>query len=307
MRRRSMSRRRRRRLTRTICIAVLLSVTSYAVVSSVTVPRSRSRSEAIQRRKAPSGKTGITAVGKHVAPRSANLFVVPSVATYLASCRDDITAAVYDDSTGYTSIYRPGVTEDTASIMKVDILATLLAQIQAEGSVLTTEEQELSEEMIEESDNDAAQDLWDSEGGATAVTRFNAEAGLTQTVPDAAGYWGLSTTTATDQVQLLKKVAFANTLLTDASRSYELGLMTHVDPSQAWGVSAGVAPSVTVALKNGWLPLDTGGWQVNSIGYVDGDGRDYVIAVLTNGNATEADGISTIEDLSGLIWQELAP
>ncbi len=41
---------------------------------------------------------------------------------------DNLTAAVYDNVTGTTSLYRPGVAEDTASIMKVDILATLLAQ-----------------------------------------------------------------------------------------------------------------------------------------------------------------------------------
>jgi hypothetical protein len=39
---------------------------------------------------------------------------------------------------------------------------------------------------------------------------------------------------------------------------------------------------------------------------VDGDGRDYVIAVLTDDD-TEAAGISFIEGLSQLIWQELAP
>jgi hypothetical protein len=45
---------------------------------------------------------------------------------------------------------------------------------------------------------------------------------------------------------------------------------------------------------------------VNSIGYVNGDGRNYVIAVLTDG-ATEANGIATIEELSGFIWRELVP
>jgi hypothetical protein len=68
-----------------------------------------------------------------------------------------------------------------------------------------------------------------------------------------------------------------------------------------------VAPGTTVALKNGWLPNESGIWQVNSIGYVNGDGRDYVIAVLTDGSSNEAAGIDTIEDLSTLIWQALAP
>jgi hypothetical protein len=235
------------------------------------------------------------------------VFAQPAVAGYLSDKSDDLTAAVYDEATGHTSLYRPGVAEDTASIMKVDILATLLAQAQGQGRALTSDEQELSLEMIEESDDDDAQDLWDEEGGAAAVRMFDTDAGLTETTPDEAGYWGLSTTTAADQVQLLKEVAYPNTVLDSSSRRYELDLMTHVDPDQAWGVSSGVDAGATVAIKNGWLPLDSGGWQINSIGYIDGDGRNYLIAALSNGNSTEAQGIATIEGLSQLIWKELAP
>jgi hypothetical protein len=194
--------------------------------------------------------------------------------------------------------------------MKVDILATLLTEAQAQGVVsLPADQQVLAQQMIEESNDDDAQNLWDFEGGATAVGRFDAEAGLTQTVPNTAGYWGLSTTTAADQVQLVREVAYPNTVLSDASRNYELGLMTNVDPAQAWGISYGVAAGTTIAIKNGWVPLDNESppWQVNSIGYVNGDGRNYVIAVLVNGESTEEEGIQTIQGLSSLIWAQLAP
>jgi Beta-lactamase enzyme family len=249
----------------------------------------------------------VIAVTHHVAPGSKDLFAAPSVAAYLAGVTDSLTAAVYDGATGEVSVYRPGVAQETGSIMKVDILATLLAEDQAHGEVLTPSEDGLSQDMIEQSDNDDAQDLWDAEGGATAVARFDTAAGLTQTTPDAAGYWGLSTTTAADQVQLLRGVAYPNDVLTTASRDYELGLMSHVDADQAWGVSSGVGPNASVALKNGWIPLDSGGWQVNSIGYIDGDGRNYVVAMLSDGNATEAQGIDTLQGLSALLWQALAP
>jgi beta-lactamase class A len=235
-----------------------------------------------------------------------DVFADPAVSAYLASTTGSVTAAVYNGVTGKTALFRPGVAEDTASIMKVAILATLLDQFQSDGGTLTAAEQQLSLDMIEQSDNQDAQDLWDAEGGAAAVQHFDAEAGLTQTVPNAAGYWGLSTTTAADQVTLLRSLAYPNDILTAASRSYELQLMSDVDPSQAWGVSAGVPDGVSVALKNGWLPL-AGGWQVNSVGYIHGDGRDYVIAVLTDGNVTESQGIDTIENLSSLVWSALAP
>ena len=233
------------------------------------------------------GSTTVEAT-QHDSPGDGDVFDDPAVAAYLSATSQDVTAAVYDDATGVTSVYRPGVAQDTASIMKVDILATLLAQGQADGRGLAPADGPVASDMIEESDNDDAQDLWDSEGGASAVGAFDTAAGLTQTDPDAAGYWGLSTTTAADQVQLLRTVAYPNAILTPASQAYELNLMEHVDPGQTWGVSAGVVAGSTVALKNGWLSLDSGGWQVNSIGYVDGDGRDYVIAVLTTDD-TEAD------------------
>ena len=50
--------------------------------------------------------------------------------------------------------------EHTASTLKVDILATLLARAQAEGRALTPEEQGLAVPMIEESLDSAADVLW---------------------------------------------------------------------------------------------------------------------------------------------------
>jgi hypothetical protein len=303
-----MSRRRRLRLTRTVSVAVVLAVAGYVLASRSTTPGGRTPQEAAGHGlEAHDAGSHTTAAGTPGSPATADLFDTRPIASYLSRSTSDITAAVYDNVTGSTSLYRPGVAQDTASIMKVDILATLLTEAQAHDQPLTDEQQDLSQEMIEESDDDDAQDLWDAEGGATAVSAFDAQAGLTQTTPDAAGYWGLSTTTAADQVQLLKKVAYPNTLLTDASRSYELDLMTNVDPAQAWGVSSGVGAGATIAIKNGWLPLDSGGWQVNSVGYIHGDGRDYLVAVLTDGQATEADGIDAIEGLSDLLWKALAP
>ena len=62
-----------------------------------------------------------------------------------------------------------------------------------------------------------------------------------------------------------------------------------------------------MALKNGWLPLDAhnSNWQVNSVGWVSGQGRDYLIVVLSTGNPTEQYGIDTINALSSLVWAAL--
>lgn len=61
------------------------------------------------------------------------------------------------------------------------------------------------------------------------------------------------------------------------------------------GVSA-AADGSKWALKNGWLARSTTGlWDINSIGRVTVDGHDYLVATLSNGNSTQAKGISLVE------------
>ena len=83
--------------------------------------------------------------------------------------------------------------------------------------------------------------------------------------------------------------------------------MENVTASEAWGVSGGVPSGVTLALKNGWLPLNSTDtdWQINSIGWVSGDGRNYLVAVLTTGDPSEQYGIDTIDQLSSMVWAAL--
>ena len=74
------------------------------------------------------------------------------------------------------------------------------------------------------------------------------------------------------------------------------------------GSADSLPAGVMVALKNGWLPLDARNfdWQINSVGWVSGDGRDYLIAVFTTGNPTEQYGIDTIDALAAMVWQRMA-
>ena len=232
---------------------------------------------------------------------SANPFTTASLRHYLAGRGGNITAAAYDVNTRRTYLYRPGVREETASIIKVDILATLLHERQRDGG-LSSGQNGVAQGMIEASDNDDATDLWNDEGGAGAVAGFDERAGMSQTTPNVD--WGLTTTTPRDQLMLLRLVMLPNHLLSKSSRDYEYELMRRVIPSEHWGVSAGVVPTATVALKNGWLPRPAG-WQVNSIGQVTGSGRHYLLAVMTDEDPTEDYGIATIRRISVAVWRGL--
>ena len=233
-------------------------------------------------------------------------------ARYASGRTGSVLAAVYDVQTGQSWSLGTGAPQAEASVVKLDILETLLAG--RDGAGLGQADQELARAMIEDSDNDAATSLWDEAGGAAGLSAYNGRAGLSSTSPSpcvsCAGFawpgWGLTSTQPGDQLALLKQLVVPGPrpLLSDTERSYALSLMEHVTPGQRWGVSAGIPSGVTVALKNGWLPLSPSGadWQVNSIGWVSGDGRDYLVAVLTTGSPTEQYGIDTINSLSSVIW-----
>jgi beta-lactamase class A len=239
-----------------------------------------------------------------------------AAASYVSTRAGVVLAAVYDLRTGQTWKFGRGQPQDEASVVKLDVLETLLAERGRGGTGLSASDQALAEQMIEDSDNDAATSLWDEVGGASGIRSFNASAGLADTVPSTCvncpGFpwpgWGLSTTVPGDQLTLLRALVKPNLLLTNAARSYALSLMENVTPDQRWGVSGGVPAQVTVALKNGWLPLNSANndWQINSVGWISGSGRDYLIAVLTTGNPTEQYGIDTIDQLAAMVWNGLA-
>jgi hypothetical protein len=232
--------------------------------------------------------------------------------SYLRGRAGTVTAAVYDMRTGQTWTLGGARPQAEASVVKLGILETLLHR---DPGGLPAADRPLATQMIEDSDNDAATSLWHAAGGATGIGAYDAAAGLGHTTPSScvrcAGFawpgWGLTTTTPADQLRLLWQLAGPGTLLSAADRAYALSLLEHVTAGQRWGVSGGVPAGVTIALKNGWLPLDAAAtdWQLNSDGWVSGQGRDYLMAVLTTGNPSEQYGIDTINGLSTLVWKAL--
>ena len=76
---------------------------------------------------------------------------------------------------------------------------------------------------------------------------------------------------------------------------------------QRWGVPAGAPGDATVQLKNGWLERSTHGWRVHSVGAFSGRGHDYVITVLTQDNKTMEDGVDTIQAVSKAVHKDIGP
>ncbi|MBW8486386.1 serine hydrolase [Actinomadura parmotrematis] len=219
------------------------------------------------------------------------------------SARVSVSVLDLEDGTSYT--YGSSRRFVTASIVKVDILAALLLKAQDQGRALTAPEKALAVRMIESSDNNAADSLWFEIGAASGLTRANRRLGLTETTATSVS-WGLTSTSARDQVRLLKALASGGGPLSARSRRYVLGLMGDVDPGQDWGVSAGDADGDGVELKNGWLPrsIDGGRWVINSIGRVE-DGHRYLVAVLSDRNASMDAGVATVEAVTRAVLARL--
>ncbi|MFC8449837.1 serine hydrolase [Kitasatospora sp. NPDC057223] len=214
-----------------------------------------------------------------------------------AGAEGAVSVAVLDLASGATAVSGGSGHEFiTASIVKADILATLLRQT---GSDLTAQQRTEAVAMIEQSDNDAASALYDAIGGADGLDEANLAFGLTGTTAGQDGYWGLTTTTPADQLRLLQVIFGQDSPLDAGGRAYLQQLMGEIAEDQDWGVSAAASAEGAWMLKNGWLSRSTDGlWAVNSIGRVTHDGHDVLVAVLSDGNSTEEDGIALVESVA---------
>ncbi len=227
-----------------------------------------------------------------------------AIDSYVTGRGAHLGVVVLDRVTGETLAYNDSVRFATASVVKVDILATLLLRAQRAGRPLTAAQKDLASQMITESDNDAATELWDEAGGATGVAQANRTFGLTQTSPNRDDYWGLTTTTPADQVRLLGVLADPAGPLSAASRGYALDLMSRVESDQRWGVPAAAGTATTaVYVKDGWLSNgnDDDRWIVNSVGRLVEPGHDWLVAVLSDHTDDEDAAIATVEHVASTV------
>lgn len=201
----------------------------------------------------------------------------------------DLAVAAFDRRTGRAYGYAGTTRFRTASIVKVDILATLLVQAAAKGRALTAAEHRLATAMIRISDNDAASTLWRRTGGIATL-------GLSSTREGSGGDWGETVTTADDQLRVLRDLADGAV----PGGGYVLDLMAGVASGQNWGVSAAARQGERTALKNGWYPV-SGGWILNSMGRVTDGDTDLLLVVLSDGHGSYPSGVRAVEEVAAAV------
>jgi Beta-lactamase enzyme family len=217
-----------------------------------------------------------------------------------------VSIAALNTATGASFTYGKQSDHWTASVYKLFVLETLLAQ---QHAPLTGNQASLATTMIENSNNVAAYSLFLQLGGRSGLIAGARTLGLKHTVP------GLTdptytTTGGTDQITLLKNLVDSKSPLTKASRAYALGLMRNVEADQRWGVGVIADKGTDFANKNGWLSLtngnapgenDNGLWAVNSDGVLTVDHQQVLVSIMTQHQPDFDTGIDLIQSLARAI------
>ena len=190
-----------------------------------------------------------------------------------------VTVVVHD-ADGTPVVVGPDATAPvhTASLVKILVVAGLLARDASGGGAPGPEDLALMQAAMTTSDDDAMSALWVRHDGAGLVTGMAARLGLTGTAPPAVrGQWGEATTTATDVAVLLSAL---DEVLADADAATVVGWLRATTPTaadgfdQSFGLLSGVAAGV--GAKQGWMCCVDGARQLHSAGVL-ADGRVVVL------------------------------
>ncbi|HVX43032.1 MAG TPA: tat pathway signal sequence [Mycobacteriales bacterium] len=206
--------------------------------------------------------------------------------------RDRATGAVWRNEYAGTYVW-------TASTVKLAMVVDLLLRDRAGQIQLSESDRGLIHNMLNWSDDDAADTLWFKYGGADFATRFPSY-GLTGItfVSGFHHYWGHMKCTPDDLDRLMQYVL---TQLPADLRDYIVGELRNVRSEQQWGVW-GAGPAAQPGNKDGWS-LEPGGWVINSVGFT-GPGARNTLAMMNSlgGEGGYADGTQTISEVARILY-----
>jgi len=197
-----------------------------------------------------------------------------AAAAYARSRTGDIAFAVRtaDRFEGYRADHQ----EWSASVVKAMLLVAYLDRPSVSGRALSPGERAVLGPMIRASNNDDAQQIFDTvgQGSLSALAR---RVGMTHFATNPV--WGETQITPRDQTRFFLGI---DGFVAARHRSYAMRLLRSVIPSQRWGVGE-LAPA-------GWRLYFKGGW-----GYGTGL-EDHQVALLVRGCARVSIAVLTMYD-----------
>jgi protein MpaA len=222
------------------------------------------------------------------APRRTSCLVPGTTHTIDQLWRPDMSAAIAYAHTRIGDIafavrtddrfegYRPDHSEWSASVVKAMLLVTYLDEPWVAGRALTPAEMGVLGPMIRASDNDDAQQIFDTvgQGGLSALA---ARVGMTRFATNPV--WGETSITPRDQTRFFLHI---DSYVAARHRSYAMRLLRSIIPPERWGIGELAPP--------GWKLYFKGGW-----GYGTGL-LDHQVALLVRGCARVSLAVLTMYD-----------
>ncbi len=228
----------------------------------------------------------------------------PSLASYLSGLGDNVGVQVDDVSRNVVYTYHPGNTFIMASSAKVPLLVSYLTMIESQGRGPNSFEMATMTAMIEHSDNNAAQVIYDTIGYGGGEQGYMQSWGITDYGPNDSG-WGWGEWSPSDMARLLSLLQ-AGKILNSSDRALAFNLMESIESDQRFGVGDTAPSHATVAMKDGWVPGPDGSWFVNTSGIVTVGSETYIITVYTGEQNSFGSGQNIVNHVCGAVAQALA-
>lgn len=226
-----------------------------------------------------------------------------SLAGYLNSQGDAVGAVVYDVTRNITYSYHPTEKFTMASSAKVPLLVAYLAYIEGQGRGPNGYEVSVMTAMIENSDNNAAQVIYDTIGYDAGQQSYMRAWGIGDYASDPNG-WGWGQWSPADMAHLLALLQ-SGQVLNGSDRALALNLMQRVESDQRFGVGDTAPGNATVAMKDGWVPEPDGAWAVNTSGIVTIGGETYIVTVYTKQQNSFGSGQDIVNHVCAAVAQAL--
>jgi beta-lactamase class A len=234
----------------------------------------------------PSGPVGLEALS-------------PELAAYANQQGDAMGVAVYDLTRKRQYTYNGDATFILASSSKVYILCAYLDMLEQQGRGPNSTERAQMTAMITQSDNNAAQYLFDKLGRVTGQDAYLKRLGITGYVGSGRD-WGYAQLSANAMVRMLMLLQTGQTLNAD-DRALALDLMSRIDIGR-WGVGTTAPTGAKIYMKDGWVTGPDDLWYQSSSGIVVAGDETYIISVYSRQKNYDW---SKVEHVCGLAAQDL--
>jgi beta-lactamase class A len=179
---------------------------------------------------------------------------------------------------------------NSASVVKVLFMVTLLRQPDVRHDDLTKTERSELRAMITHSDNDAATAIYQRVGQA-ALYRVAHDIGLDHFTTQPT--WGLTTITAGSQARFMYRI---ERYLPKRHRAFAMRLLTEIVRRQRWGIPPVAPQGWKLYFKGGWSGRPS--WRINQVMLLRKPPRRFSLAILTREQPSKEYGERSIEGVA---------